>query len=149
MRNRFRSAWWRSEAGGCSCEAVLSPATFGCDALVGLLPLLAILAALLDRSLGSPVLGMADAAWSWACWNGLLSSSVGPFSWGGVIAIEETPCSMDLTARAPSSSSAFLLRELVTLLVLALVFLLLLDMAGGGCGAGPGWKFYVASMLYE
>jgi hypothetical protein len=100
------------------------------------LPLLTMLAALLVRSPVGCVLGLVNAAWTWAYWNGRLSSSVRPLCWRGVIAAEESASSMDLMARAPSSSPAFLLRELVALLALVLGLLLLIDMAGGGCGAG-------------
>ena len=138
MRKRSRSAWWwfGAEVWSWAVVLVLAPVAFGCDAQpdasVGLL-LLTILVALLVRSLGSWVLRLADVAWIWAYWNGRLSSSVRPLCWGGVIAAEESAFSMVLMARAPSSSPVFLLREL---LALVLGLLSLLDMAGGGLGAG-------------
>jgi hypothetical protein len=58
---------------------VLAPGVFGCGALVGLPLLLTTLVALLARSLGSWVLGLADAAWNKAWLKGVLSSSVRPF----------------------------------------------------------------------
>lgn len=59
----------------------------------------------------------------------MLSSSVRPCSWGGVIAVED---SVDVTA----SSSAFLLRALLALAILILSTVS--DMVGGGCGDGLG-----------
>jgi hypothetical protein len=48
---------------------------------------------------------------------------------------EEPAFSVDVMARAPSSSPTFLLREPIALLALAtLGFSWVLDMAGGGCG---------------
>lgn len=88
------------------------------------------LVVLLDRSLGSWVLGLVDAACIWAYWNALLSNSARPLCWRSVIAVEESASSMGLMDRAPSSSPALLLWELVALLALVLGFLLLLDMAG-------------------
>ena len=114
---------------------VLAPVAFGCDALVAPvgLPLLTMLVALLVRSLGRWVLRLVDVAWICAYWNGLLSSSIRSLCWGGVIAVDDSALSVDLMARAASSSPACLLREL---LALVLGFLLLLDMAGEGLGAG-------------
>jgi hypothetical protein len=70
VRKRSRSGWWRSGVEVWSWVVlvlVLAPVGFGCDAPgapVGL-PLLAILAALLTRSLDR-VLRLADVAWTWA-----------------------------------------------------------------------------------
>ena len=140
MRKRSRSAWWRSGVAVWSCEVVLGLAlvAFGCDALVAPvgLPLPTILIALLVRSLGSWVLRLADVAWIWAYWNGRPSSSIRSLCWGHVIAVVDSALSVDLMARAASSSPACLLRELTALLTLVLGLVLLLDMAGGGCGAG-------------
>ena len=139
MRKRSRSAWWWFGVEVCSWVVlvlVLASVAFGCDAQpdasVGLL-LLTILVALLVRSLGSWVLRLADVAWIWAYWNGLPSSSIRSLCWGRVIAVDDSALSVDLMARAASSSPACLLREL---LALVLGFLLLLDMAGEGLGAG-------------
>jgi hypothetical protein len=143
VRKRSRSAWWRSGAEVCSWVVpvlVPAPVVFGCDApgaSVGL-PLLAMLVVLLGRSLGSWVFGLVDAASIWSYWKQLLSNSARSLCWRTVIAVEESASSMDLIARAPLSSPALLLRELVALLVLVLGLLLLLDMAGGGCGGGRG-----------
>ena len=136
MRKRSRSAWWRSGGEVCSWVVlVLAPVAFGCDALVAPvgLPLLTILVVLLGRSLGSWVLRLADVAWIWAYWNGRPSSSIRSLCWGRVIAVVDSALSVDLMARASSPSPAFVLREL---LALVLGFLLLLDMAGGGLGGG-------------
>jgi hypothetical protein len=127
VRKRSRRTWWRSVVEGWSWVVsvfvlVGIPVAFGCDALgalVGLPLLLTILTWLLGWSLGSWVLGWVEAAWIWAYWNGLLSSSVRLLGSGGVIVIEESAFSVDVMARAPTSSPAFLLRELIALLALA------------------------------
>jgi hypothetical protein len=143
VRKRSRRTWWRSGVEGWSWVVsvfvlVGIPVAFGCDALGALveLPLLlAIEVALLGWSLGRWVLGLVDAAWIWARWNGLSSSSVRPLGWRGVIVVEDFSFSVGVMARAPSSSPAFLLRELIALLDLAtLGFSWVLDIAGGGCG---------------
>jgi hypothetical protein len=139
VRKRSRRTWWRSGVEVCSwvvfvLDLVGILAAFGCGALgalVGLSLLLAIEVDLRVRSLGSWVSGLVDAAWIWARWNGLLSSSVRPLGSGGVIVVEEPAFSVDVMARAPSSSPAFLLRELIALLALAtLDFSWELDMVG-------------------
>jgi hypothetical protein len=135
VRKRSRSTWWRSGVGVCSSWVGLVlvgiPVALDCDALgtlVGVPLLLTIVGVLLGWSLGSWVLGLADAARICARWNGVLSSSsVRSCSWRGVIAVEG---SVDVMA----SSSAFLLRALLALAVLILSKVS--DMVGGGCGDG-------------
>jgi hypothetical protein len=108
VRKRSRRTWWRSVVEGWSWVVsvfvlVGIPVAFGCDALgalVGLPLLLTILTWLLGWSLGSWV-------------------SVRLLGSGGVIVIEESAFSVDVMARAPTSSPAFLLRELIALLALA------------------------------
>jgi hypothetical protein len=136
VRKRSRRTWWRSGPGVEICSSWVGlvlvgiPVALGCDALgalVGVSLLLTIVVVLLGWSLGSWVLGLVDAACICARWNGVLSSSLRPFSWGGVIAFED---SVDVMA----SSSAFLLRALLALAVLILSKVS--DMVGGGCGNG-------------